>query len=325
MSVESLLSLPTTQLAATRWLQAAAALLQGYAPLALVVRRSPNAADEIRRWSETPYLALPGQLCLDPKGRLFRCEVGKQRWISPRVHDQIMELKPLPSLQPDDLEAVVQVLIAQHGLQFWRRWPELGQEQRLRLARVPQPWEVLQEALAHGPEVLTLLLSEQSHEQNRLQLLRAGAAGSYAPPPDCLPYLLLQVEWNMSPGILGLACACMQAHPQACWGWRTHPNPVVRRRLARMLPDGQDWFGWLGEESDKDTREALRLRVEKECQPEQLVAKLLSESCAQRRATLGWLLTHWSQPYSAHKDWKAVEKLLSEPQREAWKKRVRRT
>lgn len=325
MSVESLLSLPTTQLAATRWLQSAAQMLQGYAPVALVTRRSTQGEEEVRRWSDVPYLRVRGDLFLDGRGRLFRLETQKQRWIHARAFDQSHQLKPLPTFQIQDLEAVVELLIAQHGAMFWRRWAELTAEQRERLAAVPQPWEVLQEALLASPEVLTLLLSEASDEQNRLHLLRAGAAGSYAPPVECLPYLLLQVEWNSSPGVVGLARGCIEADPGGAWQWRAHPNPVVRRRLAQMLPAAQAWLDWLSEESDSHTRDALRLRVEEETEPRVLVETLLRETQAGRRAALGWLLSHWSRPLTQHSfNWKSVAQCLSEPQREALKKRVRR-
>jgi hypothetical protein len=339
MSVEQLLTLPGSHPAAERWLQSAARVLQGFQPYPLVVRhtleRGAQAVREPRRWTETPFLRLDERadsaepLLLDPQGRVSQGRLQRRRWIRQslqiNVYDEIFEVERLTRLQGAELELVMSALIRQQGLLFWKRWREFGTEQQQRLIRVAQPWDVLRPALQSHPEVATqalpLLLGSAAHPDNRAALLHAGCHGHYAPPAETLPYLLVQAEWNLEPGLLGLIRAALDATPERAWAWRVHPNPVVRRRLAQLLPAGRPWLDWLQEEGDSPTRQALQLRIEAEHAPEQLVELLLAESSPSRRAALGWILTRWSRPWLPPDAWKAVEKTLTEGQRQALKRR----
>lgn len=338
MSVEQLLTLPSSQSAALRWLQLAAQVLQGYQAYPVVVRhtleRGATPQREPRRWTETPFFRLDerddpsGALLLDPQGRLYQAVLQRRRWIRQgpqiNVYDEVFDVERLARVQATELEQVMSALIRQQGLLFWSRWSEFAAEQRQRLVRVAQPWDVLASGLqAHGDtarEALPLLLGPAGHPDSRAALLHAGCHGHYAPPAETLPYLLVQVEWNLEPGLLGLARGAIAADPQGAWAWRVHPNPVVRRRLAQLLESGQEWLDWLAAEADPDTREALRRRVEAECRPEELVEALLCAQPPSRRAALGWLLTHWSQPWQPPASWKLAQRSLTDEQRQALKK-----
>lgn len=339
MSVELLLTLPGSQSAAERWLHLAGQVIQGYHVQPLVVRhtveRGLAAPPEARRWSDIALVCLhddgPHSLLMDAQGRLWQRQFQRRRWVRQgplvNIYDEVFEIERLPRLQPTHMEQVMATLIGQQGLLFWKRWSELGLEQRQRLIGVAQPWEVLEKALNSCPELaaeaLPLLLSEEAHPDNRSTLLQAGCAGSYAPPARTLPYLLVQVEWNLLPGLLGLVRASMAADPAGAWDWRGHPNPVVRRRLAELLGPGQSWLCWLALEGDENTRHALRRRLEAESTPEELVSLLVAEQDPGRRAALGWVLSNWSRAWQPSSLWASAEKTLGEAQRQAFRRRSR--
>ena len=347
MSLEALLSPPPPGAPAPRaaaWLAAAARALGGFRPVPLVVRRcggsahdssdgAAGASSEIRRWSEGRFVRLGSdQLLLDEAGALHSLHPQRRRWLRRTeeewIHDDVFELRSAGVAPAEAVDAVTGELIAQHGLLFWSRWPVLTAPQRAQLLSVPQPWGVLGTALQNHPEVaaeaIPGLLSPQAHDANRRALLSAGAESAYVPPARCLPYLLLQVEWNLSPGLLGLARGAMSAEPAAAWNWRSHANPVVRRRLAELLPGtGHAWLDWLAIEADEAVRHALRRRVEAERTAASLTDELTRSREPERRAALGWLLTHWSQPREPHLDG-ALGRLLTPPQRDKLQRRQAR-
>jgi hypothetical protein len=345
MTVASLLSIPSQPQRQAQWLVAVASLLQGYRSIPLVLRHQVTnqkghyrAEVEVRRRSQETYLPLTEgkqdrHLWLDGQGRLWHSHLQRRRWIrqheDERIYDEVFQVTRVAQPEKDHLERALSRLIGQHGPLFWQAWEQLDSQQHERLISVGQSWEVLQPALQHSAAraqaLLPMLLSAQSHPASRLALLEAGSRGDYAPPAETLPWLLLQVEWNISPGILGLARASLQRYPQPAWLLRTHPNPVVRRRLAQLLPNRMDWLSWLMAEADPAVRQTLRLRVQEEKTAGQIVEQLNLETNPARRSALGWLLLQWSGPFDSQREqrnlWKTVHKVLNPPQREALKKR----
>jgi len=344
MDVAALLTPPPAGHQQNQWLTRVASLLRGFRSVPLVLRhhalqRGENykADVEVRRWSGENYLRLSEDsgTWLDNEGRLFRSEPQRRRWIRQHSHEQIYDevyvLTRIAQASAEQLNLVLDRLVAQHGTVFWRAWEQLPEEQQERLARVAHSWEVLQPALDECPlraqAVLPVLLSEKAHPRSRAALLEAGVEGSYAPPAEVLPWLLLQVEWNLSPGVLGLTRASLRRFPLQAWNLRQHPNPVVRRRLAQLLADRQPWLDWLVCEGEGSVRQALRLRLEAETPLNQLAEQLRFETEPAHQAALGWLLMHWSKPFdsqeSQRKIFASVERALSPPQREILQRRRR--
>jgi len=342
---------PTTQESACQsWLNKVTHLLGGFRKYPLVLRhqsrlqRDGYQADvEIRRWSEEAFLRLeqPSRgeqelLLLQRNGTLWCARLQRRRWIrktpEEQIYDDIFEVAPQLPIREEHLNRVVQELVEQRGALFWQNWETLGDEQKSLLVSVPHEWPVLQEALeqsqARAQEALPLLLSELAHPSNRRALLEAGSAESYAPPAQALPWLFLQVEWNLSPGLLGLVGASLQANRERGWQLRNHPNPVVRRRLAQMLPTNLPWLDWLIHEGDDSVRQTLRLRIERESSPSQLVEHLLRTQDEAEKSALGWLLTSWSRPWDSLADqramWSAVEKGLTPVQGKKLRRRLNR-
>lgn len=349
MDVAGLFSPPGQSELQGPWLARLARLLRGFRPVPLVLRHQIvtrqgryQADVEVRRWSEESYLRLSEgkreqHLWLDAAGRVWFSQLQRKRWIrqleSEQIYDEILSLVRIPQPDLDHLELALTRLISQRGALFWQVWERLSPEQHRRLVAVAQTWEVLQPALessaALAQAALPLLLSPDAHPATRMALLSAGAQGSYAPPAETLPWLLLQVEWNLDPGVLGLARAALQRHPQQAWSLRAHPNPAVRRRLAQLLPARQPWLDWLSQEAEGSVRQTLRLRLEEELPAAQLVEQLTLETDAARRGALGWLLVHWSRPFDSQaelrKAWRRAESALSPPHKELLQKRRRMT
>lgn len=354
MPVTELLAYPdpaTQASTAQSWLDEVTRLLSGFRKYPLVLRHKSRqqkdgyrADVEIRRWSEAAFLRLEPptkneqeQLLLQENGSLRCARLQRRRWIrktsEEHIYDDIFEITPQIHLREQHLTRVVRELIEQCGALFWQHWEALSEEQHTLLVSVPQEWPILKEALeqseARAQTALPLLLSELSHPSNRRALLAAGSAESYAPPAQTLPWLLLQVEWNLSPGLLGLVRASLQAHRERAWQLRSHPNPVVRRRLAQMLPAKLPWLEWLIHEGDDSVRQTLRLRIEQESSPCRLVEQLLNTRDEAEKSALGWLLTWWSRPWDSQADlramWSAVEKGLSPSQGKKLRHRLKRT
>lgn len=353
MPVTELLAFPdpTTQdSAAQRWLKEVTILLNGFRKYPLVLRHQARpqaegyrAEVEIRRWSEAAFLRLEplaqneqDQLLLQENGTLWQARLQRRRWIrktsEEQIYDDIFEIAPLLQWREPHLTRVVRQLIEQCGKLFWQHWENLSEEQHRLLVSVPQPWTIVQHALeqsqTRAQQALPLLLSETAHPSNRRALLEAGSAQSYAPPAQVLPWLLLQVEWNLSPGLLGLVRSSLQSNRGPGWQIRSHPNPVVRRRLAQMLPPKLPWLEWLIHEGDDSVRQTLRLRLEEESSPSQLVNQLLTTQDPAEKSALGWLLTSWSKPWDAQADlrsmWNAVEKRLTPVQGRQLRRRLNR-
>ncbi|MFN8608630.1 MAG: hypothetical protein U0931_13930 [Vulcanimicrobiota bacterium] len=305
-------------------------LLRGFRQVPLVLRHhvvEHRATVEVRRWSESGFLRLNEDLWLCPSGLLYQACAQRRRWIRKQaleqIYDEVFALARVARPSSAQLELVLDRLMSQHGAVFFAAWEHLNEEQRARLIRVEHSWEVLRPALSLA--TLPALLSEQAHPRSRAALLEAGVAGSYAPPAEVLPWLLLQVEWNLSPGVLGLARASIARYAGQAWGLRLHANPVVRRRLVQLLPARQPWLDWLVHEVDPSVRHGLRLRVEEDFEPTVLAEQLRFETDPGRKGALGWVLMHWSRPYDAslRKIFQSVEKALSEPQREILQRRRR--
>lgn len=270
--------------AARQQIRQIARCLSGHRPLPLVLRHRSQTPDsgyraevEVRRWSETPFLRLnspspskEGPWVIDALGNLGRLQLQRRRWLrqSPeeQVYDEIYEVQEEREPGPRELIPLLRELLRQQCLQYWPLWPQLNQLQRDWLISTPQPWAPLQEIFESLPEIaaqaLPEILQRQPEVPLRAGLLQAGVEGAYAPPVECLPWLLLQSEWNRCPGLGGLLSACLRAHPQQGWKLRTHPNPQLRGRLLWMLPIDSDWSEWLGEEADPDIRRSLELRLE---------------------------------------------------------------
>lgn len=313
------------------WLSRVAPLLRGFRNVPLVMRHhvvAHKAVVEVRRWSESGYLRLDEALWLCPSGELYAADAQKRRWIrqhvGEQIYDEVFALVRVARPSLAQLELVLDRLMSQHGPVFWAAWSSLSVEQQARLARVEHSWEVLRPALEScALEILPVLLSLEAHPRSRAALLEAGVQGSYAPPAEVLPWLLLQVEWNLSPGVLGLARASILRYGGQAWGLRTHPNVAVRRRLVQLLPSRQPWVDWLMAESEPSVRQALRLRVEEDCELGVLAEQLRFESDPARQGALGWLLTHWSKPVESRRIFQSVERALSLPQREIVERRRR--
>ena len=313
------------------WLSRVASLLRGFRNVPLVMRHHvvpDKAVVEVRRWSDSGYVRLDESLWVCAEGDLWAAEAQKRRWIrqhvGEQIYDEVFALARVARPSPAQLELVLDRLMSQHGAVFWAAWDGLSVEQRGRLARVEHPWEVLRPALeAQALEILPVLLSVEAHPRSRAALLEAGVAGSYAPPAEVLPWLLLQVEWNLSPGVLGLARASILRYGGQAWALRAHPNVVVRRRLVQLLPSRLPWLDWLMHEADPTVRQALRLRVEADCELAVLAEQLRLESDPARKGALGWLLMHWSKPVESRKIFASVERALSPPQREILDRRRR--
>lgn len=312
------------------WLGRVAGLLRGFRQVPLVLRHhvvAHRATVEVRRWSEAGYLRLDEDLWMCPSGGLYQACSQRRRWIrqqpSEQIYDEVFALAQVGKPSASQLELVLDRLMSQHGGVFFEAWDSLSEEQRARLIRVEHSWEVLRPALSLA--TLPALLSAEAHPRSRAALLEAGVAGSYAPPAEALPWLLLQVEWNLSPGVLGLARASILRYGGQAWGLRFHPNPVVRRRLVQLLPSRQPWVDWLVHEVEPSVRNALRLRVEEDFEPAVLAEQLRFETEPGRKGALGWVLMHWSRPYdsSLRRIFQSVEKALSEPQREILQRRRR--
>ncbi|MBX3170603.1 MAG: hypothetical protein KF760_24560 [Candidatus Eremiobacteraeota bacterium] len=313
------------------WLGRVASLLRGFRNVPLVMRHhvvAHKAVVEVRRWSETGYVRLDDSLWLSPAGELFVADAQKRRWIrqhlGEHIYDEVFALARVARPSVAQLELVLDRLMSQHGSVFWAAWDELSCEHRARLARVEHGWHVLRPALeARALDILPVLLSPEAHPRSRAALLEAGAEGAYAPPAEVLPWLLLQVEWNLSPGVLGLARASIARHGGQAWELRSHPNVAVRRRLVQLLPSRLPWVDWLMVEADPTVRQALRLRVEEDCELPVLAEQLRFESEPARKGALGWLLMHWSKPVESRRIFQSVEGALSVPQREILERRRR--
>lgn len=316
---------------AAGWLARVVSLLRGFRNVPLVMRHhvvAHRATVEVRRWSESGYVRLDDSLWVCPSGQLWSAEGQKRRWIrqhvGEQIYDEVFALVRVARPSLTQLELVLDRLMSQHGAVFWAAWGSLSLEQRARLARVEHSWEVLRPALEScALEILPVLLSLEAHPRSRAALLEAGVQGSYAPPAEALPYLLLQVEWNLSPGVLGLARASILRYGGQAWGLRRHPNVAVRRRLVQLLPSRLPWVDWLMHESEPSVRQALRLRVEEDCELPVLAEQLRFESDPARQGALGWLLTHWSKPVESRRIFASVERALSVPQREIVERRRR--
>lgn len=316
---------------AAGWLGRVASLLRGFRNVPLVMRHhvvAHKAVVEVRRWSDSGYVRLDESLWLCASGQLWSAEPQKRRWIrqhvGEQIYDEVFALSRVARPSLSELELVLDRLMSQHGAVFWAAWEGLSVDQRARLARVEHGWEVLQPALeGRAVEILPVLLSSEAHPRSRSALLEAGVAGTYSPPAEVLPWLLLQVEWNLSPGVLGLARASIARYGGQAWELRTHPNVVVRRRLVQLLPSRLPWVDWLMHESDPGVRQALRLRVEQDVELSVLAEQLRFESDPVRKGALGWLLMHWSKPVESRKIFASVERALSEPQREILDRRRR--
>lgn len=316
---------------AAGWLGRVAPLLRGFRNVPLVMRHhvvAHKAVVEVRRWSESGYVRLDEALWLCAQGDLWLAQPQKRRWIRQHVgehiYDEVFALVRVLRPSAAQLELVLDRLMSQHGGVFWAAWASLSMEQRARLARVEHGWDVLRPALeACAVEILPVLLSSEAHPRSRAALLEAGVDGSYAPPAEVLPWLLLQVEWNLSPGVLGLARASILRYGGQAWELRSHPNVVVRRRLVQLLPSRLPWVDWLMAESEPSVRQALRLRVETDCELAVLAEQLRFESDPVRKGALGWLLMHWSKPVESRRIFQSVERALSVPQREILDRRRR--
>lgn len=308
MTLAHLLTIPE---APGKWLKEVAAVLTGYRPCPMVLRHQVrpqlgrySAEVEVRRRSQEGYLLLNApHLLLDGRGRIWSSQFQRRRWIrqsaEEQVYDEVFQLVEVPQPEREMLELVLRRFLEQRGRDVWLQWEFLDDLNREKLVRAEHSWEVLDVALS-GPEralqILPLLLGPCSAPKNRSLLLKAGEEGRYTPPAEALPWLILQVEWNLSPGVLGLARAAIARHPQTAWEVRRHPNPVVRRRLVQLLPERQPWLDWLTHEADSEVRQALRLRLEQEYHPAQLVDLAALETDPVRRAALGWLLVNWTRP-----------------------------
>ena len=345
MNVAAMLSPPAHSDRQSQWLASLASLLRGYRSIPLVLRHQVNSqqghyhADvEVRRRSEATYLRLTegkqeSHLWLDSQGRMWQSHLQRRRWIrqqeQERIFDEVFSVTRIANPQAEQLDLALNRLLAQQGAMFWQIWEQLTPQQHLRLVSVAHNWEVLQPALEHSPQraqaALPLLLSEQAHPASRQALLEAGTQGLYSPPAETLPWLLLQVEWNLSPGILGLTRASLNRYQHQAWTLRNHPNPLVRRRLAQLLPARMPWLDWLAAEADTSVRQALRLRVQEEMLAAQIVDQMILETDPARRSVMGWLLLHWSRPFDSQLEqrhiWKTVQAALSPTQREAMQKR----
>ena len=339
MDVAELLSPPHQTDQQARWLAHLAGLLSGYRTFPLVLRHQVTSrrdhyhADvEVRRWSEHSYLRLTEgkqefHLWLDAQGRLWQSALQRRRWIrqqdQERIFDEVYQVARVSQPDGRHLQLALNRLIGQRGSLFWEAWEGLSAEQQRRIVAVGHGWEVLQPALEHSPAraqaALPLLLSEHAHASSRLALLEAGTRGDYAPPADTLPWLLLQVEWNLSPGVLGLARASLKRYPQQAWILRSHPNPLVRQRLGQLLPARQPWLDWLTGEADPGVRHTLRLRIQEETLAAQLLEQMRLETDSARRSALGWLLLNWTRPFDSQREqrtiWKAVQAALSPTQK----------
>ncbi|MBS2033852.1 hypothetical protein JST97_02640 [bacterium] len=314
------------------WLGRVAALLRGFRQVPLVLRHhvlEHRATVEVRRWSDSGYLRLDEDLWMCPSGLLYESCPQRRRWIRKQsveqIYDEVFALSKVGRPSSAQLELVLDRLMSQHGSVFFAAWDELSQEQRDRLVRVEHSWEVLRPILSL--ETLPALLSEKAHPRSRAALLEAGVAGSYAPPAEVLPWLLLQVEWNLSPGVLGLARASIARYAGQAWALREHANPVVRRRLVQLLPARQPWVDWLVHEVEPSVRNALRLRIEEDFEPGVLAEQLRFETDPGRKGALGWVLLHWSRPCepTLRKLFQSIERALSEPQREILQRRRRQS
>lgn len=313
------------------WLGRVAPLLRGFRNVPLVMRHhvvAHKAVVEVRRWSETGYVRLDEALWLCADGALWSAEPQKRRWIrqhvGEQIYDEVFALVRVAQPSAVQFELVLDRLMSQHGGVFWSAWAGLSLDQRARLARVEHSWEVLRPALEScALEILPVLLSMEAHPRSRAALLEAGVVGTYAPPAEVLPWLLLQVEWNLSPGVLGLARASIARYGGQAWALRSHPNVAVRRRLVQLLPSRLPWVDWLMGESEPSVRQALRLRVEEDCELPVLAEQLRFESDPARKGALGWLLMHWSKPVESRRIFQSVERALSTPQREILDRRRR--
>lgn len=335
MEYGPLLIVPRNKKSSAAWLSRVAGLLKGYRCFPQVLRhhilQGPGhykADVEVRRWSEDRYLRLTDgkkeqHWWLDEQGRIWLSQLQRRRWLRQHTHEQIFDevfaVLPVNPIPGDVLERVLERLLTQHGMSIWLQWNSLNSQQKQLLVRTQHSWEVLQPALEHSTgvalEALPMILGAEAHPATRLALLEAGSQGIYAPPAEILPWLLLQVEWNVSPGLLGLARSCLQRFTAQALRLKLHPNPTVRRRLAQLLPDRQPWLDWLSSEADEDVRQALRLRIESETPIRQVIDQLLLETDPRRRGALGWLLAHWSRPLDEmagqRRLWRSVEAALS--------------
>jgi len=317
MDYGSLLTIPHNKKSSAAWVGRVAGLLKGFRCFPQVLRhhiqqrQGHYKADvEVRRWSEARYLRLTDgkkeqHWWLDEQGQIWLSQLQRRRWLrqqaDEQIFDEVFAILPVNPIEGDVLERVLERFVTQHGSSIWLHWSSLNSQQKQVLVRTQHSWEVLHPALEHSPgvalEALPMILGGEAHSATRLALLEAGSQGIYAPPAEILPWLLLQVEWNVSPGLLGLARSCLQRFTSQALRLRQHPNPTVRRRLAQLLPDRQPWLDWLSSEADESVRQALRLRIEAETPIRQVVNQLLLETEPRRRGALGWLLAHWSRPF----------------------------
>ncbi len=325
MDAQSWLRIPHQSEHQARWLVAIASQLRGYRPTPLVLRHQVSlqtdgyeASVEVRRRSSEAYLVVATypqqrQLLLDSQGRLWWNAFQNRRWVrqdcEKQIFDEVFALQACQHAQADQLRAVLAKLLEQRGAHFWSDWNSLSECNRQLLVSVEHTRETLEKALSCSQtavSALPLLLDpEKAHPANRRALLEAGERGLLAFPGEVLPWLLLQVEWNLSPGLLGLVQASLRKYPASAWKLISHPNESLRRRLAQSLPAGQDWLSWLSCESQESVRAAILRRLEEEFSVSQLLDQLLSERRPTYRRALAWSLwrSHRNLPSAKERRW----------------------